>query len=73
MVLYYAETDGTSNGHANDTVERALVEARSQLEEEAQDIERAVSEVAIEVYSYMKSSAKYSKLPLMRSSVMLNI
>lgn len=52
MVLYYAETDGTSNGHANDTVERALVEARSQLEEEAQDLERAVSDVAIEVYTH---------------------
>ncbi|KAK4348953.1 hypothetical protein RND71_031708 [Anisodus tanguticus] len=42
------ESDGTSDGYAKDTLERALVEARSQLDKEALDLERAVSNVAIE-------------------------
>lgn len=42
------ESDGTSNGYGKDKLERALVEARPQLEEEALDLERAVSDVAIE-------------------------
>ncbi|MCD7449494.1 hypothetical protein HAX54_052650 [Datura stramonium] len=41
-------SDGVPNGYAKDTLEKALVESRSQLEKEALDLERAVSSVAIE-------------------------
>ncbi|CAN4123127.1 unnamed protein product [Withania somnifera] len=42
------ESDITSNGYGTGKLERALVEARPQLEKEALDLERAVSDVAIE-------------------------
>lgn len=64
--MYYAELDG------KDKLERPLVEAMAQFEKEALDLERAVSDVAIEVYLYMKLSAKYSIILLMRSSVLIN-
>lgn len=72
MVLYNAESDGTSNGYDKNKLERLLVEAMSQFEEEALDLERAVSDVATEVYSYTKWSAKYSKILLMMSSMLIN-
>ncbi|OIT03905.1 PREDICTED: SWI/SNF complex subunit SWI3B-like [Nicotiana attenuata] len=63
-VLEKQETDGTSNGHAKDTLERALVEARSQLEEEAQDLERAVSDVAIETREFEDKIARFEERDL---------
>lgn len=72
MVLYDVESDGTSNRYGKD-IERAIVEARPQLEKEALDLERAVSDVAIEVYSHMKFSAKYSQVLLTSSINFLNV
>nr|XP_016506450.1 PREDICTED: SWI/SNF complex subunit SWI3B-like isoform X2 [Nicotiana tabacum] len=63
-VLEKKESDGTSNGIAKDTLERALVEARSQLEEEAQDLERAVSDVAIEAKEIEDKIARFEERDL---------
>ncbi|XP_009624805.1 SWI/SNF complex subunit SWI3B [Nicotiana tomentosiformis] len=63
-VLEKKESDGTSNGIAKDTLERALVEARSQLEGEAQDLERAVSDVAIEAKEIEDKIARFEERDL---------
>ncbi|XP_059291898.1 SWI/SNF complex subunit SWI3B [Lycium ferocissimum] len=58
------ESDGTSNGYAKDTLESALVEAKAQLEKEELDLERGVSNGAIEAKEIEDRIARFEERDL---------